>query len=62
MSADLDAIRAIWQPSYAAPLSDDDTREIARNVTGVFSLLARWAEQDRVLNAPKGGDPEGAKR
>lgn len=49
MPADLDPILAIWQPSSPQPLTAEDGREIAANVTGFFMLLARWREQDALL-------------
>lgn len=41
-----DALRAIWQ----APLTEEDCREVIANVSGVFGLLSRWAEQDALLD------------
>ena len=32
--------RQIWQPRIGRDLTDEDARQIAENVTGVFSLLA----------------------
>lgn len=49
MAAEFENIIAIWQPSSPAPLTAEDGREIAANVTGFFSLLAEWAEQDALL-------------
>lgn len=53
MSLDIDKIREIWQPASVSPLTREDCREIASNVVGLFELLARWEEQDRLL----GGAP-----
>ena len=39
--------RQIWQPRIGRDLTDDDARQIAENVTGLFSLLAEWANAER---------------
>lgn len=49
MSLDTNKIRDIWQPASVRPLTREDCREIASNVVGLFELLARWEEQDRLL-------------
>jgi hypothetical protein len=38
--------RQIWQPRFGRDLTDGDAREILRNVTGFFGLLAEWARAE----------------
>jgi len=38
----LDLTLEAWQPLSSCQLSDEDAREILNNVTGFFSVLARW--------------------
>ncbi len=42
----IDRTKKIWQPRSARGLSDEDAREIAENVAGFFSLLAKWANEE----------------
>lgn len=53
MALDTDKIREIWQPASARPLTREDCREIASNVVGLFELLDRWDQQDRLLGDSK---------
>lgn len=59
MSVDYNAIRAIWEPGAGRPLSDETCREIVANVTGLFELLGRWDEQDRLLGRSPDPCPPG---
>jgi hypothetical protein len=43
----LDQTIEVWQPYSERPLSREDAREIAHNVTGFFRLLREWAEEER---------------
>ncbi len=36
-----------WQLCAARNLSDDDAREIAKNVTGFFRLLLEWEVREK---------------
>ncbi len=36
----------VWQPYTAEPLSLRDAREIAENMTDLFSLLSEWQERN----------------
>ena len=38
---------AFWQRKAGRPFSTEDSREINRNLTGFFRLLAKWAEEAR---------------
>lgn len=57
-----------WEPRYGRPLSDADAREIVRNVTGFFDLLAEWdakerldaARDARMIQTPTGGFSKGS--
>lgn len=42
----LEATIKEWESSYATPLTPDDARIIATNVTDLFRLLTEWGEQD----------------
>jgi hypothetical protein len=46
-SEQLQATRAVFQPRARRVLSDEDCREIKRNMTGFFSVLAQWAAAER---------------
>jgi len=37
--------RERFQPRYAESLTDDDGRQIATNLLGMFGLLKRWRDQ-----------------
>jgi hypothetical protein len=37
----------VWQPYTDRPLTREDAREIAQNVTGFFRILREWAEEER---------------
>lgn len=36
-----------WEPRYGRPLTEADAREILRNLTGFFDLLAKWDEAEK---------------
>ncbi|MFO1153867.1 MAG: hypothetical protein U1E42_09435 [Rhodospirillales bacterium] len=38
--------RKVWQPRLGRELSLDETKQIAANVTGFFSILAEWSRDD----------------
>lgn len=35
-----------WQPFSSSVLSEEDAREITKNMTGLFSLLLEWERKD----------------
>jgi hypothetical protein len=39
----LEKTRRFWQEQTDRPLSVEDARQIAANVTGLFQVLAEWA-------------------
>ena len=39
----LEQTRRFWQEQTDRPLSVEDARQIAANVTGLFQVLAEWA-------------------
>ena len=43
----LDHTIDVWQPYTDRPLTREDAREIAQNVTGFFRILREWAEEER---------------
>jgi len=49
----LEQTRRFWQERTDRPLSLEDARQIAANVTGLFQILAEWAAaEDRQQSAP----------
>lgn len=36
----------VWQPFSSSILSHEDARELAENITGLFSLLSEWGRKD----------------
>ena len=49
--------RQVWQPRLGRDLSDEDARQIMRNVTGVFGLLAEWSHAERLAAANDAAAP-----
>jgi hypothetical protein len=47
----IDRTRQVWQPRIGRNLTDEDTRQIAENVTGFFSILAEWARAETPIPA-----------
>ena len=39
--------RQIWQHRIVRELNDEDARQIMRNVTGFFGVLAEWSSVER---------------
>lgn len=37
---------AVWERRYRKPLTIEDAREIAENITGFFTVLARWSHEE----------------
>lgn len=49
----LENTRRFWQEQTDRPLSVEDARQIAANVTGLFQVLAEWAAaEDRQQSTP----------
>ncbi len=38
--------KTLWEPRYGRKLSDEEAREIARNVVGLFTILEEWASSE----------------
>jgi hypothetical protein len=38
--------RQVWQPRLGSDLSREDARQIVENVTGFFSILAKWSQAE----------------
>lgn len=53
-----------FQPLYATPLTEEDGREIATNVLGVFAILKEWRDKRDAAAAapPVPAPPSKAKR
>ena len=45
------AARQVWQPRIGRDLTDEDARQIMRNVTGFFGMLAEWSRAERLAAA-----------
>jgi hypothetical protein len=39
--------RELWQPRTSRPLTEEDARELAENMSGFFRLLAEWDRESR---------------
>jgi len=37
---------AVWQPRTQRCLSHEDAREITENLTGFFTILAKWSQNE----------------
>jgi len=46
-----------WQPRFNRDLSQDDARQIIKNVTGFFSILAEWSRAEMPVPANDTGKP-----
>jgi hypothetical protein len=55
----IDRTIEIWQPRLGTPLSNENARQIAENITGFFSILAEWSRAEALdsSNAPS-DDPK----
>ena len=46
----------VWQHRTSKALSAEDAREMARNATGFFGIIAQWAAVERIAaNSPPTG-------
>lgn len=48
--ADLDLVEAtiaLWQPRAARELTQEDARQIIKNVSGFFAVLVEWSRAER---------------
>jgi hypothetical protein len=52
--------RCVWQPRAHHELTDDDCREIQRNVLGFMSVLRDWAASERDQAAARVEQPTNA--
>ena len=50
-------IRQFWQARTMRDLTDEDARQIAENVTGLFSILAEWSPAEIPTPANDAGKP-----
>jgi hypothetical protein len=53
----VDRTRQVWQPRTRRDLTDEDSRQIAENVTGFFSILAEWSRAEMPTPANDAGKP-----
>jgi hypothetical protein len=50
---DIEQALGVWRPRTSKALSAEDAREMARNVTGFFGILAQWEAVERIAaNSP----------
>ena len=47
----------VWQPRLGRDLSREDARQIAANVAGFFSVLAKWSHVEMSTPANDPGTP-----
>ena len=43
--------RQVWQPRLGRDLNCEDLRQITENLTGFFTVLARWSRPERATQA-----------
>jgi hypothetical protein len=53
----VDRTRQVWQPRTRRDLTDEDSRQIAENVTGFFAILAEWSRAETPVPANDIGNP-----
>ena len=44
----LDETIRIWQPHYQQKLTREDAKEIAKNLSGFYEVLAEWQERKKL--------------
>ena len=49
----LDATRQFWQSRTHTPLTHEDARQIAENISGFFRILSEWEAAERSAAPPK---------
>ncbi len=42
----LEETTTVWRPFSSSVLSHEDAREITENITGLFSLLSEWENEN----------------
>ena len=52
----IERTREVWQPRIGRDLSRDEATQIAANVTGFFSILAKWSRADMPNPGNDNGD------
>jgi hypothetical protein len=53
----IDRTRQVWQPRTGRDLTNEEARQIAENVTGLFSILAEWSRAKMPTPANDAGKP-----
>jgi hypothetical protein len=53
----IDRTRQVWQPRAGRDLTNEEARQIALNVTGLFSILAEWSRAEMPTPANDAGVP-----
>ena len=53
----IDRAREVWQPRLGRNLSRDEAKQIADNLTGLFSVLAEWERAETPVPANDTGKP-----
>lgn len=48
----------VWQPYSDKPLTEEDAREIIRNISGFFDILASWDKKSKDPEQSKKDDAE----
>jgi len=47
----IDRTREVWKPRLGRDLSREDARQIAKNVTGFFTILTEWSRAEMPVPA-----------
>ena len=50
-----DRTLSLWRPRYQRQLTEEDGRQILRNATGFFAVLAQWSKAEKPA-APAASD------
>jgi hypothetical protein len=53
----IDRTREVWKPRLGRDLTREDARQIAANVTGFFTILAKWSRAEMPIPANDTGKP-----
>lgn len=54
--------KALWEPRYGRELSDEEAREILRNVVEFFTTLEEWFLREDAAAREQGATREGEAR
>jgi hypothetical protein len=53
----IERTRQVWQPRLGRDLSSEEARQIAKNITSFFALLAAWSQAEMQSPGTDTGKP-----